>query len=42
LLGLVWSARDAETAWGAVADQAGASPDVSALLRAALRTLAKT
>jgi holliday junction DNA helicase RuvA len=42
LLGLGWSARDAETAVGAVADQAGANPDVSALLRAALRTLAKT
>jgi Holliday junction DNA helicase RuvA len=42
LLGLGWSARDAETAVGAVADQAGAAPDVSALLRAALRTLAKT
>jgi holliday junction DNA helicase RuvA len=42
LLGLGWSARDAESAVGAVADQAGAAPDVSALLRAALRTLAKT
>jgi len=42
LLGLGWSARDAESAVSAVADQAGASPDVSALLRAALRTLAKT
>jgi holliday junction DNA helicase RuvA len=42
LLGLGWSARDAESAVSAVADQAGTSPDVSALLRAALRTLAKT
>jgi Holliday junction DNA helicase RuvA len=42
LLGLGWPARDAESAVSAVADQAGASPDVSALLRAALRTLAKT
>ncbi|HWM00388.1 MAG TPA: Holliday junction branch migration protein RuvA [Nocardioidaceae bacterium] len=42
LLGLGWSARDAESAVAGVADQAGASPDVSALLRAALRTLART
>lgn len=42
LLGLGWSARDAESAVSAVADQAGADPEVSALLRAALRTLAKT
>lgn len=42
LLGLGWSARDAESAVAAVADQAGATPDVSALLRAALRTLART
>ena len=42
LLGLGWSARDAESAVDAVSDQAGDSPDVSVLLRAALRTLAKT
>jgi holliday junction DNA helicase RuvA len=42
LLGLGWSARDADSAVTAVADQAGATPDVSALLRAALRTLART
>jgi holliday junction DNA helicase RuvA len=42
LLGLGWQARDAESAVDAVSDQAGDSPDVSVLLRAALRTLAKT
>lgn len=42
LLGLGWSARDAESALDAVADQAGDAPDVSVLLRAALRTLAKS
>jgi len=42
LLGLGWSARDAESAVDSVSDQAGDSPDVSVLLRAALRTLAKT
>jgi Holliday junction DNA helicase RuvA len=42
LLGLGWSARDAESAVHAVADQAVDRPDVSVLLRAALRTLAKT
>jgi len=42
LLGLGWSARDAESAVDAVSDQAGDTPDVSVLLRAALRTLAKT
>jgi Holliday junction DNA helicase RuvA len=41
LLGLGWSAREAETAVGAVADQAGEIPDVPTLLRAALRTLSK-
>ncbi|HEX2175855.1 MAG TPA: Holliday junction branch migration protein RuvA [Nocardioidaceae bacterium] len=41
LLGLGWPARDAESAVSAVADQAGDPPDVSVLLRAALRTLAK-
>jgi holliday junction DNA helicase RuvA len=42
LLGLGWSARDAESAVASVADQAGDEPDVSAMLRAALRTLART
>jgi len=42
LLGLGWPARDAESAVDAVADQAGDAPDVSVLLRAALRTLAKS
>ncbi|MPZ60153.1 MAG: Holliday junction branch migration protein RuvA [Propionibacteriales bacterium] len=41
LLGLGWSARDAESAVDAVAGQAGDEPDVPALLRAALRTLSK-
>lgn len=41
LVGLGWPARDAEKAVDAVADQAGAVPDVAALLRAALRTLSK-
>ncbi len=47
LLGLGWPTRDAESAVNAVADQAdqadqaGDAPDVSVLLRAALRTLAK-
>ncbi|MDQ4085328.1 MAG: Holliday junction branch migration protein RuvA, partial [Actinomycetota bacterium] len=42
LLGLGWSARDAESAVDAVSDHAGDAPDVSVLLRAALRTLAKS
>jgi Holliday junction DNA helicase RuvA len=42
LLGLGWPARDADSAVEAVADQAGDAPDVSVLLRAALRTLAKS
>lgn len=44
LLGLGWSAREAERAVAAVAEQADPqadSTDVSALLRAALRTLSK-
>ncbi|HEX3932881.1 MAG TPA: Holliday junction branch migration protein RuvA [Nocardioides sp.] len=41
LVGLGWSAKDADKAIEAVADQAGASPDVGALLRAALRTLSR-
>jgi Holliday junction DNA helicase RuvA len=41
LVGLGWSAKEADKAVEAVADQAGPSPDVPALLRAALRTLSK-
>jgi Holliday junction DNA helicase RuvA len=41
LVGLGWSARDAENAVEAVSDRAGDSPDVGSLLRAALRTLSK-
>jgi Holliday junction DNA helicase RuvA len=41
LVGLGWPVREAEQAVDAVADQAGDTPDVPALLRAALRTLSK-
>jgi len=41
LVGLGWSAKEADKAVDAVADQAGQQPDVAALLRAALRTLSK-
>ena len=44
LMGLGWTTRDAEKAVDAVAPEAGragSSPDVGALLRAALRTLSK-
>ena len=41
LVGLGWSAKDAAGAVDAVAPEAGDSPDVGALLRAALRTLSK-
>lgn len=41
LVGLGWSAKDAEKAIAAVAPEAGDAPDVAALLRAALRTLSK-
>ena len=41
LVGLGWSAKEAEKAVDAVAPQAGDVPDVGALLRAALRTLSK-
>lgn len=41
LVGLGWSAKDADKAVDAVAPQAGDVPDVAALLRAALRTLSK-
>jgi Holliday junction DNA helicase RuvA len=41
LVGLGWSAKDAEKAVDTVAPDAGETPDVAALLRAALRTLSK-
>lgn len=41
LVGLGWTARDAEKAVEAVAPEAGEIPDVASLLRAALRTLSK-
>lgn len=41
LLGLGWGAKDAERAVDAVAADVGDEPDVSAVLRAALRTLAR-
>jgi Holliday junction DNA helicase RuvA len=41
LVGLGWSAKDADRAIDAVAPEAGAVPDVGSLLRAALRTLSK-
>lgn len=41
LVGLGWSAREADSAVEAVAPEAGDSPDVGALLRAALRTLSR-
>jgi Holliday junction DNA helicase RuvA len=41
LIGLGWSAKDADRAAESVADQAGADPDVAALLRAALRSLSR-
>ena len=41
LVGLGWSAKDADKAIEAVANQAGEQPDVAALLRAALRTLSR-
>jgi Holliday junction DNA helicase RuvA len=41
LVGLGWSTRDAEKAVDAVAPEAGETPDVAALLRAALRTLSR-
>lgn len=41
LVGLGWPARDAAAAIEAVADEAGESPDVPTMLRAALRTLSK-
>jgi Holliday junction DNA helicase RuvA len=41
LVGLGWSAKDADRAIESVADQAGEAPDVPALLRAALQSLSK-
>jgi Holliday junction DNA helicase RuvA len=41
LVGLGWSAKDADKAIESVSAQAGDRPDVAALLRAALRTLSK-
>ncbi|MGZ4497620.1 MAG: Holliday junction branch migration protein RuvA, partial [Nocardioides sp.] len=41
LVGLGWSARDADKAVDAVEPEAGDVPDVGSLLRAALRTLSK-
>jgi holliday junction DNA helicase RuvA len=41
LVGLGWSAKDADRAIESVADQAGHAPDVPALLRAALQSLSK-
>ena len=41
LVGLGWSAKEADRAIDSVADEAGSHPDVGALLRAALRTLSK-
>lgn len=42
LVGLGWSAKDADRAISAVADQAGSTPDVAQLLRAALRSLSRS
>jgi Holliday junction DNA helicase RuvA len=41
LVGLGWSAKDADKAIDEVADEAGEQPDVAALLRAALRTMSR-
>ena len=41
LVGLGWSAREADSAVESVSDQAGSQPDVGALLRAALRSLSR-
>ena len=42
LVGLGWSVKEADRAVDVVADDAGESPDVAALLRAALRTLSRS
>jgi holliday junction DNA helicase RuvA len=41
LLGLGWSAREADDAVAAVSDQAGEDPDVAVLLRLALQTMSR-
>jgi Holliday junction DNA helicase RuvA len=41
LVGLGWTAKEADRAVEAVAPDAGDAPDVAALLRAALRSLSK-
>ena len=41
LTGLGWPAREADRAVESVADQAGDSPDIGALLRLALQTLSR-
>jgi Holliday junction DNA helicase RuvA len=41
LVGLGWSTKDADKAVDAVAPEAGETPDVAALLRAALRSLSR-
>jgi Holliday junction DNA helicase RuvA len=41
LVGLGWSAKDADAAVEAVAPEAGDDPQVAALLRSALRTMSK-
>ena len=41
LLGLGWSAREADDAVTAVSDQAGEDPDVAVLLRLALQTMSR-
>jgi Holliday junction DNA helicase RuvA len=41
LVGLGWSAKDADKAIDAVSERAGEQPDVASLLRAALRTLSR-
>jgi Holliday junction DNA helicase RuvA len=41
LLGLGWSTREADEAVAAVADEAGETPDVAALLRSALQALSR-
>ncbi len=41
LLGLGWTARQADEAVDSVAEEAGDSPDVAVLLRSALRTMSK-
>ena len=42
LVGLGWSVKEADKAVETVADDAGPTPDVAALLRAALRTLSRS